>query len=38
MKFNERKLSKAEIDKREDINMTMKKNKRSLVNKFGKDA
>ena len=35
---NERKLSKDELDKREDVIMNMKKNKRSLVKKYGKDA
>ena len=36
--LNERKLTKAELDKREDIVMKMKKNKRSLVKQYGKDA
>ena len=36
--INERKLSKSELDKREDIIMNMKKNKRDLVKKYGKDA
>ena len=35
---NERKLSKAELGKREDIIMKMKGNKRDLVKKYGKDA
>ena len=36
--LNEKKLSKAELAKREDIIMKMKKNKSSLVKKYGKDA
>ena len=36
--INERKLSKSELDKREDIIMKMKKNKKDLVKKYGKDA
>tara|TARA_R110001606_G_scaffold34268_10_gene101305 strand:+ start:1014 stop:2783 length:1770 start_codon:yes stop_codon:yes gene_type:complete len=35
---NERKLSKDELNKREDIIMNMKSNKRDLVKKYGKDA
>jgi hypothetical protein len=36
--MNERKLTKAELNKREDIIMKMKKNKRQLVKRYGKDA
>jgi len=36
--MNERKLTKSELAKREDIIMKMKDNKRSLVQKYGKDA
>jgi len=36
--INERKLTKAELNKREDIVKDMKKNKRALVKKYGKDA
>ncbi len=36
--LNEKKLTKSELAKREDIIMKMKKNKRALVQKYGKDA
>jgi hypothetical protein len=36
--LNERKLTKSELTKREDIIMKMKDNKRALVQKYGKDA
>jgi hypothetical protein len=36
--LNERKLTKAELKKREDIVMDMKKNKRELTKRYGKDA
>ena len=36
--LNEKKLTQAELDTREKIIMKMKKNKRSLVDKYGKDA
>ena len=36
--MNERKLTKSELTKREDIIMKMKENKRALVQKYGKDA
>ena len=36
--MNERKLTKSELAKREDIIMKMKDNKRALTQKYGKDA
>jgi len=36
--MNERKLTKSELDRREDIIQDMKKNKRGLVKRYGKDA
>jgi len=36
--MNERKLTKSELAKREDTILKMKKNKRALVQKYGKDA
>ncbi len=36
--LNERKLTKSELDKREDIIKDMKNNKRQLVKRYGKDA
>ena len=36
--MNERKLTKSELANREDIIMKMKKNKRALTQKYGKDA
>ena len=36
--MNERKLTKSELAKREDIIMNMKGNKRDLVKKYGGDA
>ena len=38
MAINERKLTKSELNKREDIIKDMKKNKRELVKRYGKDA
>ena len=36
--LNELKLTKSELDKREDIIKDMKNNKRQLVKRYGKDA
>ena len=38
MLINERRLSKNELSKREEILKSMKKNKRKLVKKYGAEA